>query len=1048
MKNLLLRGWYLLAFFMMLGVTTVNGQITDTAKVIDPALTGKHLVHAEVTFFDGDENGQYDAIFTLSQDTVRAWADYVTTVAFYHTGIAVKNGFTGSLVYTNQLIPVPGQPYDIWMAVDIPNGVYTTWVQTEGMEAPLMIFKDAGFNHSNFTELNLWSAIHNGSGQDDYLTVQNFELTTNSDPSLASLSANVGVMSPEFNPMEQAYELAVPYGTTAITVDALANGLGATVEIFDGLGELVGDDGVVAFAGDGISLEIQVKAFDGTSASYYLDIFVDDGSSEATLSDLTPSIGTLSPAFSQAVESYTLTVPMGVTSVTLAGTPTYPQATVSGDGAIALTGGAGTASVAVQSFDGSANKTYTVNVVEADGLNYAIQMAGVDGATSHIDISGLDLKTLPYTVEMWIKPEGAQTNNAGLFYSRTGDDNAGAAYASGWQGSGKLRFMTNIASNDYGTVTDVTAATDVWHHVAVVLTEKTSTIYLNGTPYTREIESPAFDYSVGKLYLGWDTGAANRAFKGAIDEVRVWNDSLNAETIMNNRYEVLTGAEAGLIGYWNFDLNNEHGVYDWTGGVNGVITGGTIVESFPRANLNLTSLTVDQGNLFPGLQASVTEYTVILPVGTTSFVLSAEAESASATITGAGTIDVTGERGSTTFTVTEGAYSQEFVVNYQVQTELTLKHSYTFADGTAKDVVGQAHGTLNGGTIVAGEYIAAEEGEFISLPGDLIAINTYASLTMEVYFKAGDGINGANTMISWFGNTQNNYGIDGLYLSHKSRTAISAGNYSSPWSNEDGVNSLVMDDGLPHYMVATLTNDSISLYVDGTYIGSTLLRDHNKIYNLSNELAYLCKSGYSGDETWNGSILEYNIYSGVMDGDMVAQRSVAFPIEDGSEDATLLDLMLDGVSIDGFASTITDYVVEVADENYEPFISAEAKHAGATATVVQANEIPGTATVEVLAADGETTLTYTIEFIRPTTSIGEAKEEAVVVYPTITSGDFTIKTKGQAGMVTVYDMTGRVVISQPLQSSEDTISLQRAGMYILKVDTKEGVNVFKVIKRD
>lgn len=912
-----------------------------------------------------------------------------------------------------------------------------------------MIFKDAGFNHSNFTELNLWSAIHNGTGQDDYLTVQNFELTTNSDPSLASLSANVGVMSPEFDPMELAYELAVPYGTTAITVDAWPNGL-STVEIFDGLGELVGEDGVVAFAGDGIDLEIQVTAFDGTSATYFLNIFVDDGSSEATLSDLTSSIGTLSPAFSQSVESYTLTVPVGVTSVTLAGTPTYPQATVSGDGAIALTGGAGTASVAVQSFDGSANKTYTVNVVEADGLNYAIQMAGVDGATSHIDISGLDLKTLPYTVEMWIKPEGAQTNNAGLFYSRTGDDNAGAAYASGWQGSGKLRFMTNIASNDYGTVTDVTAATDVWHHVAVVLTEKTSTIYLNGTPYTREVASPAFDYSIGKLYLGWDTGAANRAFKGAIDEVRVWNDSLNAETIMNNRYEVLTGAEAGLIGYWNFDLNNPHGVYDWTGGVNGVITGGTIVESFPRANLNLTSLSVDKGTFFPALQTAVYEYTVILPVGTTSFVLSAETESASATLTGTGTIDVTGEKGSATFTVAEGAYSQEFVVNYQVETELTLKHSYTFADGTAKDVVGEAHGTLSGGTIVAGEYIAAEEGDHITLPADVIAVNSYASLTMEVYFKAGDGVNDTNNrMISWFGNTSDaGRGVDGVYLSHKSSAVISCGNYSAPWNNEDGVNSLVMDDGLPHYMVATLTNDSISLYVDGTYIGSTLLRNHNKILNLSNELAYLCKSGYSADPTWKGSILEYNIYSGVMDEATVAQRSVAFPIEDGSEDATLLDLMLDGVSIDGFASTITDYVVEVADENYEPFVSAEAKHAGATATVVQATEIPGTATVEVLAADGETTLTYTIEFIRPTTSIGEAKEETVVVYPTITSGDFTIKTKGQAGMVTVYDMTGRVVISQPLQSSEDTISLQRAGMYILKVDTKEGVNVFKVIKRD
>src|SRR5690606_19000507 len=151
---------------------------------------------------------------------------------------------------------------------------------------------------------------------------------------------------------------------------------------------------------------------------------------------------------------------------------------------------------------------------------------------------------------------------------------------------------------------------------------------------------------------------------------------------------------------------------------------------------------------------------------------------------------------------------------------------------------------------------------------------------------------------------------------------------------------------------------------------------------------------------------------------------------------------------ENFSSTVFEYTVEVADESVEPFVSAQAKNTGAELTIVQAPQIPGSATVEVLAADGVTTFTYTIEFTTTSVSIGETKDEAVIVYPTITSGDFTVKTKGQAGMVTVYDMTGRVVISQPLQSSEDTISLQRAGMYILKVDTADEVKVFKVIKRD
>ncbi|MCA1745548.1 MAG: cadherin-like beta sandwich domain-containing protein [Bacteroidales bacterium] len=286
MKNLLFKGWYLLPFFAVLSVSPVSGQVTDATDVINPSLTMKHLVHAEVTFVDGDENGVFDALFALSQGAVSAWGDYVVGVVFYDTGIAVKNGPSGGHPYTNQLIPVSGQAYDIWISVDVSKGVYTTWVQTVGMEEPLLIFANAAFNHANFTELDTWSAIHNGSGQDDYLTVHNFELTTNSDPSLASLSANVGVMTPEFDPYELSYELAVPYGTTAIAIEAMANGMGASVEIFDGLGELVGADGVVAFSGDGIGLEIVVTAIDGTVASYYLDIFVDDGSSDATLSGI------------------------------------------------------------------------------------------------------------------------------------------------------------------------------------------------------------------------------------------------------------------------------------------------------------------------------------------------------------------------------------------------------------------------------------------------------------------------------------------------------------------------------------------------------------------------------------------------------------------------------------------------------------------------------------------------------------------------------------------------------------------------------------------
>lgn len=214
------------------------------------------------------------------------------------------------------------------------------------------------------------------------------------------------------------------------------------------------------------------------------------------------------------------------------------------------------------------------------GLNFCMSLpGGSDGSLSHIDISGLNLKTLPYTVEMWVKPNGTQTDNAGLFYHR-GTGNAGIQYASNWQGSGKLRFMTNIASNDYGTESGVVVTPNEWHHVAVVLTSSSSTMYLDGAVYSRNVTSPVYDFSTGKLYIGWDSGAANRAFKGLVDEVRVWNTARTAQEIADNKLQSVLPGTQGLVGYWNFDDRDFTKVSDATANaLHGSYKGGTYALS-------------------------------------------------------------------------------------------------------------------------------------------------------------------------------------------------------------------------------------------------------------------------------------------------------------------------------------------------------------------------------------------------------------------------------------------------------------------------------------
>lgn len=64
-----------------------------------------------------------------------------------------------------------------------------------------------------------------------------------------------------------------------------------------------------------------------------------------------------------------------------------------------------------------------------------------------------------------------------------------------------------------------------------------------------------------------------------------------------------------------------------------------------------------------------------------------------------------------------------------------LKHSWKFNDGTADDHVGGANGTLVGGAaIVDGALVTSAQGQWMEMPGDVIALNTYDAVTIEAWY--------------------------------------------------------------------------------------------------------------------------------------------------------------------------------------------------------------------------------------------------------------------------------------------------------------------------
>ncbi len=213
-------------------------------------------------------------------------------------------------------------------------------------------------------------------------------------------------------------------------------------------------------------------------------------------------------------------------------------------------------------------------------LDFALYLPGGEGSLSNVDISGLNITSLPYTIEMWVKPEEAQVANAGLIFNRPG--NIGFQYTSGWQSTSQsLRYMTT-GGNTYGEGTETSdVSVGEWHHLAVIMTETTRTVILDGVAHTENNMFTVDNFTAGKTYLGWDSDVSNRAFKGWMDEVRVWNVAKSADEINNHKFDTLDVANAdGLVAYWNFNDRAEGNATDQSpSGLNASITGGSYALS-------------------------------------------------------------------------------------------------------------------------------------------------------------------------------------------------------------------------------------------------------------------------------------------------------------------------------------------------------------------------------------------------------------------------------------------------------------------------------------
>ena len=99
-----------------------------------------------------------------------------------------------------------------------------------------------------------------------------------------------------------------------------------------------------------------------------------------------------------------------------------------------------------------------------------------------------------------------------------------------------------------------------WTHLAFTYDGSSVTVYFNGTPVYQPSITGTINNGNRNLRIGFPSD--ENFFRGMIDELQIWKNTLDQNQILANMNQVLTGKEPGLVGYWRFDESSGQQIFD------------------------------------------------------------------------------------------------------------------------------------------------------------------------------------------------------------------------------------------------------------------------------------------------------------------------------------------------------------------------------------------------------------------------------------------------------------------------------------------------------
>jgi len=421
---------------------------------------------------------------------------------------------------------------------------------------------------------------------------------------LSSLSLSAGTISPSFDPTNVSYTATVGYAVSSVSVNAVALDTKALVRINGSTNK------TVPLAVGVNAIIVKVFGYDGNTVKEYLiSVIRGAPSTNANLSDLEISKGTLSPEFDESKYSYNASVASAVSSVSVTPTAEDSGSTIAVNGTTVTSGSSVTISlpvnstttitVAVTAQDGTAKNSYVINMTRAAvSANANLSSLVISNGTL---TPRFDPNTTFYRAEI-------ATSQASSTITPTVSYNAASVFVNGSavnSGSASSSIPLNIGVNKASVKVIAENGTEKTYSVELVrVPDKSKNAFLAGlylssgslspvfcktkTAYTAEVASNITSITVTPSAAG-----LNAAVK------------VNGTAVISNNASLpitlSAGANTITVEVWAEDTSSY---------MKYVVTVTRLASGVTSSNANGAGLSTDGGTIAPAFDPSVTGYTL------------------------------------------------------------------------------------------------------------------------------------------------------------------------------------------------------------------------------------------------------------------------------------------------------------------------------------------------------------------------------------------------------------------------------------------------------